>query len=367
MSDVMRSHEKVEESTANLQAILNTVIDAIVTIDERGIILSANRATERMFGYARQEMVGRNVSLLMPPPYRDEHDQYLANYLASGEAKIIGIGREVTALKKDGTAFPIDLAVSEVVSGKTRQFTGVIRDTTDRKQAEEKLVQSERLAAIGQMVTGLAHESRNALQRARACLDMLTLDLGDQPRPIELTGRIQTALDELQRLYEEVRGYASPIKLSPGRCDLAEVWRTAWQQVVQTHDHCSVSLVEEGIDLDTLCVADGYRIEQVFRNVFENAVAVSPAKGRVTLRCREGELDEKPALCLTITDQGPGLTPEQVQRIFEPFYTTKQKGSGLGMPISQRIIDAHGGTIRVVPDTAHKGATIEIALPRSQA
>jgi two-component system, LuxR family, sensor kinase FixL len=364
MSDGISADRRVEESTANLRAILDTVVDAIITIDERGSIVSANAATERLFGYACSELVGQNVSLLMPAPYCQEHDSYLANYCRTGEAKIIGIGREVTGLRKDGSTFPIDLAVSEVISGDTRMFTGIIRDITDRKRAEARLVQSERLAAIGQMVTGLAHESRNALQRARACLDMLSLDLEDQPRHVELMQRIESALVELQRLYQEVRAYASPISLALGDCNLADVWRKSWQDLVQTGDVRSISLVEEDLEDDTTCSVDHYRIEQVFRNVLENAVAASPPEGVVRLCCCPAELEGRPALRVSITDQGPGLTAEQATHVFEPFYTTKHKGTGLGLAICERIIHAHGGEIRIHSTPGH-GATVEILIPRS--
>lgn len=364
MADQVPEHRKVEESTANLRAILDTVVDAIITIDERGIIQSVNPAAARMFGYSADEMVGRNVSMLMPSPYRDEHDGYLANYCRTREAKIIGIGREVTGLRKDGSEFPLDLAVSEVVSGKTRMFTGVIRDITDRKRNEARLVQSERLAAIGQMVTGLAHESRNALQRARACLDMLSLDLSNQPGHLELMQRIQSALIELERLYQEVRAYASPITLSLGTCRLTDLWRKSWQDLVQTDDVQSISLAEEGVELDTSCSVDHFRIKQVFRNVLENAVAVSRPDGAVTLRCGETQLHERPALHVSITDEGPGLSPDQIRRVFEPFYTTKQRGTGLGLPICERILHAHGGEIRI-RSTPPNGATVDIVIPRS--
>lgn len=363
MPDKVPPDRNVEESTANLRAILDTVVDAIITIDERGIMELVNPAAEQMFGYSRSEMLGQNVSMLMPSPYRDEHDGYLAAYCRTGVAKIIGTGREVVGRRKDGSEFPIDLAVSEVISGDTRKFTGIVRDMTERKRAEAMLLQSERLAAIGQMVTGLAHESRNALQRARACLDMLSLDLADQSRHVELIRRIQAALDELQRLYQEVRAYASPISLALGPCNLAEVCRQSWQDLVQADGVSSISFVEEGTAINVTCTADHFRIEQVFRNVLENAIAVSPPDGVVTLTCDETDLEGRPAVCLTIIDQGPGLTAEQAVRIFEPFYTTKQRGTGLGMAICQRIVHAHGGDIQI-ESAPGEGASVRIILPR---
>jgi two-component system, LuxR family, sensor kinase FixL len=171
-----------------LAAVLNTAVDAIVTIDENGTVLHVNHALETLFGYQPTEVIGKNVSILMPEPDRSSHDGYIRKYLHTGVAGVIGIGRQVMGQKKNGTLIPVDLAVSEVrIEGRTL-FTGILRDMTERREteselsrAQERLIQSERLAAIGQMMTGLAHESRNALQRSRACLDMLELDLQTAP------------------------------------------------------------------------------------------------------------------------------------------------------------------------------------------
>ena len=154
----------------------------------------------------------------MPSPYREAHDGYMKNYLESGQKKIIGIGREVVGRRKDGTTFPIHLAVTEIKVDGRRLFTGIIRDISDVKVAERKLAESERLAAIGQMVAGLAHESRNAFQRSHACLATLALDLTDQPESLKLVEKTQKALDDLNFLYEEVRDYAAPIVLEITAC-----------------------------------------------------------------------------------------------------------------------------------------------------
>ncbi|MDB4380180.1 PAS domain S-box protein, partial [Mariniblastus sp.] len=146
-----------------LAAILDNAVDAIITINERGIMVAVNPGTENMFGFSKSDMLGNNVNMLMPAPYHENHDDYLSHYLASGVRKIIGVGREVVGRRKDGSVFPIHLAVTEIHIENERLFTGIIRDISDVKAVEKKLVQNERLAAIGQMMAGLAHESRNAL------------------------------------------------------------------------------------------------------------------------------------------------------------------------------------------------------------
>ncbi len=479
-----------EMSPANLQAILNTMLDAVVTIDARGMIRMANRATERLFGFPRAELIGRNISILMPSPDREQHDRYIQRYLDSGQARIIGIGRQVTARRRDGTELPIDLAVSEVEIDGQRMFTGVIRDMTDRmqaerklsserrfadsllktanaivvvldeqgrifrindfmqhltgytqeevrgrdwfevfvpererkrirqvfartlageaihgnvnsiltrggreriiawsgrhlidadevgngvlavgnditelKEAERKLVQSERLAAIGQMVTGLAHESRNALQRSRACLEMLELDLTNRPDLIGMIHRAQQAVDELHQLYDEVRSYAAPIRIEAQPCNVAEAWLETWENLAPVRAGRDVRLRTECAISSLECRADHSRLQQVFRNILENSLAVVPDGGEIVIRCRDGQLHGRPALQISVTDNGPGLDAEQASRIFEPFYTTKAKGTGLGMAIAKRIVEAHGGEI-AVGDSGQPGAEIVVTLPR---
>lgn len=361
MSDPSRPWTPQYEREQRLLAILSAAVDAIITIDRKGIITGLNPATVRMFGYTESELLGRNVSILMPSPYREEHDGYISRYLDTYEPRIIGVGREVTARKKDGTTFPVLLAVSEI--DHLQMFTGIVRDLSDLKIAQEKLIQSERLAAIGQMMTGLAHESRNALQRTRACLDMLELDLEGQPEVINLIHRGQAALDELHRLYEEVRGYAAPMQLETKRCDLSEVWETAWANLSQQRRDRDIRFQAESPCSNLTCRLDPHRVGQIFRNVFENSIAAVPEPGEVTVRCADTDMAGRAAVRVSIRDNGPGFRVDRPESVFEPFFTTKTKGTGLGMAIAKRIVDAHGGTISVGnhPDT---GAEVVIVLPR---
>jgi PAS domain S-box-containing protein len=359
--------------TALLNAILNTAVDAIVTINHRGVIQHANRAIEKLFGYKPNDLIGKNVSVLMPEPDRSRHDQYIHKYQETGRRNIIGIGRQVLGQKLDGTLIPVDLAISEVKIDDQVLYTGIMRDMTERQQTEAelrdaqlRLIQSERLAAIGQMVTGLAHESRNALQRSRACLDMLDLDLDSQPEQKDLARRIRSALVELQTLYEEVRSYASPIQLGKTRHILSDLCSQTWANLELQSKDLGVTLsVECGSCPAIYCDPD--KISQVLRNVFENALFVSPKGSTVYVTCSEIKNGHSTAIRLVVADCGPGLDEEQRLRIFDPFYTTKTKGTGLGMAISRRIIDAHDGRIYVGGDELRpihaSGAVIVVELP----
>lgn len=374
---------------ARLKAIVNTAVDAIVTIDEQGVIESINPACERIFGYASHELLGRNVSMLMPSPMAEEHDGYLSEYLRTGIARIIGIGREVVAKRKDGSEFPVDLAVSELWLGERRLFTGIIRDITDKKRSEERALQAERLAAIGQMMTGMVHESRNALQRTLACVEMLELEVEGNEAAMDLLRRIEKAQDDLQRLFEEVRGYAGPLNLQLQRVPISLCWREAWEMLSPQRRGRQCRLIERIETDDAQCRLDHFRFVQVFRNLFENSLGAcgDPVEITITVRqigdqsSRESGGDAPARLEIEVRDNGPGMSPEQRARVFEPFFTTKHKGTGLGMSIALRIVEAHQGTIGVtepdidaansdaVASTDEKslGATIRICLPLATA
>ena len=224
-------------------------------------------------------------------------------------------------------------------------------------------MQAERLAAIGEMLDGLAHESRNALHRGQVCLEMLALEVEDRPEALRLIARLQQAQDDLHILYEDVRGYAAPIHLERRVCDLAEVWRTAWTHLAPLREGREAVLREESGGLDLHGALDPSHLEQVFRNLLENSLAACRDPVEITIGCTLAEIDGHPALRVAVHNHGPGLGAEQRQRLFEPFFTTKTKGTGLGMAIAKRIVEAHGGRI-ALGEGAGPGAEIILTLPR---
>jgi signal transduction histidine kinase len=226
--------------------------------------------------------------------------------------------------------------------------------------AQQRALQAERLAAIGQMVAGLAHESRNALQRSQACLERLAWAVHDRPDALDLIGRIQRAQDDLTRLYEDVRLYAAPIHLEPKACDLGSVWREAWDHLEPAWRGRDAALHERA-DGDPEIIADPFRLGQAFRNFFDNALAACPDPVVVEVRTEPARLEDRPALRVAVCDNGPGFGPADRARLFEPFFTTKTKGTGLGLAIARRIVEAHGGRIGLGEGP---GAEIVLTLPR---
>ena len=235
-------------------------------------------------------------------------------------------------------------------------------DITDLKEAQRRAVQAERLAAIGQMVTGLAHESRNALQRSQACLEMLAFRLEGRVDELDLVSGIQDAQDDLQRLYEEVRCFAAPVNIERRDCRLGDLVREAWGQLEWTLRGRDARLVERGDDGDG-CRADPPRMIQVFRNLLDNSLAACHDPVMVDVEWSRVDLDGQDSVRVVLRDNGPGFPPEQRRNLFEPFHTTKTQGTGLGMAIARRIVEAHGGSIAAGVD-GRPGAEIVITMPR---
>jgi PAS domain S-box-containing protein len=317
---------------------------------------------EELTGYRAADVLGKDyLDVFSAGPQRqavaDEIAQVLAGNAAGAYESAVpcraGSQRWVVwhrRLLRDYEGGPAVLAVGQ--------------DITTVKQAQEQLLQSERLAAIGQMMTGLAHESGNALARSQSNLEMLSWEVEDRPEALELIKGIQKAQDHLQHLYEEVRGYAAPLRLEREDWDVGMVWRQAWDNLKLARQGKEAALREESGGVDLNCSIDQFRMEQVFRNILENALAACRSPVLITVGCAEIMREGRSMLRVAVCDNGPGLSPEQRQRIFDPFYTTKTKGTGLGMAIAKRIVEAHGGQIAVGSDSA-PGAEIILFLPRA--
>lgn len=319
---------------------------------------------EELTGYRDEEVLGENyVELFLGGDCRSLVCEHLQRVLTGMPAR----GFENPVRCRDGSQrwFLWNARALADFEGAPAVLK-VGQDITALKQAQERTLQAERLAAIGQMMAGLAHESGNALARSQACLEMLQMEVENQPEALNLIARIQKAQNHLQLLYSEVRNYAAPLKLERQRQSLRSVWRQAWANLIEQQRGRKASLLEDCEGVDLYCLVDAFRMEQVFRNILENALAACSDPVEITMFCSDGQLEGQPALRIAVRDNGPGLNPEQRQRIFEPFFTTKTKGTGLGMAIAQRIIEAHGGRI-AVGTSPDRGAEINFLLPRGNA
>lgn len=318
---------------------------------------------EQLTGYRSPDVLGKDFRpILLPAAEWEGVSRQLTRILAGGEP---AVGYEIAIRCRDGSELAVlwnAQRLDDYEGGPAVLAVG--HDVTQQKAAQQQLLQSERLAAIGQMVAGLAHESRNAFQRSQACLEMLALELEDQPEQLDMLGRVQRALDHLHHLYEEVRTYAAPINLDRHSCDLARAWRSSWSHLEVSRQEKNVELVETCAGVDLTCKADEFALGQVFRNILENAIAASQEQGKIEIDARETLIDGDPAVEIHFIDRGTGFSTEAAKRIFEPFYTTKTKGTGLGMAIAHRIVHAHGGKIAVGPPST-AGGEIIVTIRRS--
>ncbi len=370
LSEHRRIQGEVSQGRMRLQAILDTAIDAIISIDGRGLIQSINRATERMFGYIADELIGQNVKMLMPPPYREEHDGYLARYKQTGEKRIIGIGREVMARRKDGTVFAIDLAVSEVEPGTL--FTGIIRDISDRKAAEAKLREADRMASIGTLAAGLGHDMNNVLLPVRARLNALS----DEGRKGKLTATAVSDVAEiiksvtyLQQLADGLHFLAMDPEQEDGTdsaTNLAVWWAQAGVLISKAvPKHVKVTASIPGNLPQVAAPTSG--LTQAVLNLVVNAGAAIPAdrkrrQGHVRIRAESTK--DAMHVTLRVTDNGRGMSEEVKRRAFDMFFTTKPRGlgTGLGLTLVRKVADQAGGSVEI-ESALGQGTTVSIILP----
>jgi PAS domain S-box-containing protein len=357
-----QAERKLRESEERYRRIVETAAEGIKILDRDGRITYINSRGASLLDCSVEEMLHCSMFDFVFPEDLAEARHELAQLFRGTREEA-----DVRLRRKNGSPLWVHYVASPIpddrggYNGALFMFSNI----TPRKEAEKRALQAERLAAIGQMATGLAHESGNALQRSQSCLRMLTLLLKDQPEALDLVNRIQKAQDHLQYLFEDVRGYAAPLNLELRTCDLSEIWREAWSQLDFSHQGRNVAFHEETGGLDLHCHADCFRLLQVFRNIFDNALAACRDPVVLSVHCSSALLAGHPAIRISVRDNGPGIAAEERSKIFEPFYTTKTKGTGLGLAIVRRIIEAHGGEIAVGEGT-NSGAEILITLPRGE-
>ncbi len=363
----------LQESEAKARTIVETAVDAIICIDEHGIVQSFNSAAERIFGYSAQEVIGQNINLLQPEPYHSEHDGYLRHYLETGQKKVIGLGREVIGRRKDGSQLPIDLAVSEVQLENKRLFTGIIRDITDRKQAEQELLQAKNQAeaasqAKSDFLASMSHEIRTPMNAIIGMAELLE-ETQLNPEQTEYVRIFQSAGENLLSLINDILDIS---KLEAGHLELEKIDFDLREVMEKTCEILALRAHKKGLELachltpDTpeRLQGDPLRLRQVLVNLIGNAIKFTE-QGEVVLdvRAQPSNNPEQPVeLLFEISDTGIGIPQEKQQAIFERFTqvdasTTRQYGgTGLGLNISKRIVEALGGQIRVESEPG-KGST----------
>jgi two-component system sensor kinase FixL len=363
----------LKERELHLQSILDTVPDATVVIDAQGIMQSFNTSAVRQFGYSVDEAVGQNVSMLMPGPYREQHDGYLTRYLTTGEKRIIGIDRVVVGRRKDGSTFPMKLAVGQTQVGDRTYFTGFIRDLTEREQSEAQLEQAHnelirlaRVNELGEMASTLAHELNqplsaiaNYVQGCRRMLDRLDN---------EIAGRMRGALEETAKQALRAGDIIRHLREFVTRGDTERQPEDIRKLIEEAGALALVGSRERGIKAvfafgpaDDVVIADRVQIQQVLINLMRNAMEAMRDSEVKTLTVTTRHTDAE-RLEVTVADTGPGIADDIAPNLFQPFVTSKPNGMGVGLSISRRIIESHGGELTVRRNEAG-GATFTFTLP----
>jgi two-component system sensor kinase FixL len=363
----------VAEREAHLRSILETVPDAMVVIDEAGLMRDFSHAAERLFGWTAAEVAGRNVNMLMPSPYREEHDSYLERYYRTGERRIIGVGRVVVGERKDGSTFPMELAVGEMRAGNQRYFTGFIRDLTERQLTETRLqelqtelVHVSRLTALGEMASALAHElnqplsaianylkgSKLLLEREEIAREKIADAMDRAANEALRAGQIIRRLRDFVARGETERSIESLPKLIEEASALA---------LVGAKEHGIRVRFDFSRDVE-LVLADKVQVQQVVLNLIRNAIDAMVDCPRRDLKVTVAPFDSDMVL-VSVSDTGPGIDEEVADQLFQPFVTTKRTGMGVGLSISRTIVESHGGRIWT-GENSGGGAVFNFTLQR---
>ena len=345
---------------ARWRAIIDAAVDGIIVIDSHGLIEAFNPAAQRMFGYAEDEALGRNVKFLMPEPDRSRHDGYLEHHLKTGQKRIIGIGRAVTGKRKDGTTFPLHLSVGEFVLDGEPHFTGILHDLSRRTELEDRLREATAMARLGEMAAVIAHEVKNPLAAVRGAIQVLGGRLPSSTSDAAIVKEIIARLDGLNDLMHDLLVFSRPPKPKLVRLDL-NAQLTSLATLLKT-DPVFASL-DVVIDAAVPPLAgDPNLLNIVFQNLLINAAQAMQGKGSITLRARVGDGWHH----VLVKDEGPGIPAEIRADLFRPFKTTKARGTGLGMATAKRLVELHGGRIHVACPPSG-GTEVVVELPSAAA
>jgi PAS domain S-box-containing protein len=360
LSDRVQLEERLRHSEARWRAIVESAVDGIVVIDAHGRIEAFNPAAERLFGYTEAAVVGQNVRMLMPSPYHEEHDVYLARYVATGEQKIIGKGREVKGLRSDGTTFPVHLSVGEMTLAGEPRFTGILHDLSGRVRVEEQLREQTALARLGEMAAVIAHEVKNPLAGVRGAIQVIGAGLPAGSKDVLMIKEIVARIDALNDLMKDLLLFARPPRPKFGAVELGAL-------VAASAGLLGTDPALKGlrVELDGACPpveGDAELLKIVFFNLLLNAAHAMKGEGRIRV-----SLTTVDTSCqIAFSDKGPGIPVDVREKIFTPFFTTKARGTGLGLPTAKTLVEAHNGSIAVEcpPDG---GTTVTIRLPLAMA
>ncbi|MFT6989401.1 MAG: two-component system sensor kinase FixL [Paraglaciecola sp.] len=366
--------DTIKDANARLNALLDAAVDGLIIIDKKGNIELFNNAAQKMFLYTSQEVLGKNIKMLMPTPFSVEHDKYLTSYVASGEAKIIGKGRKVRGKKSNGEEFPIFLSVGDVKNSSHIQFVGIIRDISEQEkdrieaqESRERLSHASRLSSMGELAAGIAHEMNQPLSAisSYAQASKRLLQSSTEDNEIKVVAALDKICDQSIRASEVISRLRTFVKKRVAQRETVDLNELILETVnlakVDTRILDHEIILELNYNSQPKLLADPVQIQQVLLNLIRNGIdAMEHIKGaplRITSQWLSDNMVE-----VSVIDCGQGMDQETSSGIFNPFFTTKESGMGMGLPVSQTIIHAHGGRIYFGPSQP-SGCIFSFSLP----
>jgi len=376
LTERKQAEKALRDSAERIRAVVETAVDGVILIDSHGTIRMFNPACEKLFGYTAAEALGKNVKLLMPDPYQREHDSYLKNYRETGEARIIGIGREVTGLRKDGTTFPMDLSVGEAIQDGESIFAGIVHDLTEKQKTQEQLIQAQRMESVGQLSGGIAHDFNNLLTVIIGNAELLMESLTSQPELTKLSNMIGAAGSRGADLTQRLLAFSRQQTLEPVEIDCNH-FITSMEEILHRTLREDIEVLTFLEDKLWSAFADAAQLEAAILNLAINAQDAMPRGGTLTISSANIPLDEiyqehhpevPPGryVMVAVTDDGEGMRPDVVEKAFEPFFTTKEvgEGSGLGLSMIYGFIKQSNGHVSIYSEPG-LGTTVRMYLPAS--
>jgi two-component system sensor kinase FixL len=355
-ANVESAERAAETNEARWRALINAAVDGVIVINVRGEIEVFNPAAEKMFGFSEADVLGKNVNILMPAPYHQEHDRYIEHYVRTGEQKIIGIGREVRARRRSGETFPVHLSVGEMQIGSDRHFIGILHDLTARVALEERLREQAALVRLGEMAAVIAHEVKNPLTAVRGAVQVIGGRLPPDSKEAPIAKEIVLRLDALNGLLQDLLQFARPPRPRLATVNVLLLVRLVADLLKRDPAFDGLEIEVTGSALHAS--ADAELLKIVFQNLLINAAHAM--EGRGTIRAA---VEKRDGMCsIEIIDKGTGIPAEIRSRLFQPFQTTKARGTGLGLATAKRLVEAHSGTIEITcPPTG--GTIVTVQLP----
>jgi len=357
------AEESLRRSEATSRAFLESASESIVVADAAGRIVLVNARTETMFGYKRAELIGQAVEVLVPRPLRERHVAHRATYMAAPRIRSMGQGLDLAGVKKDGTEFPVEVSLSYVGTDEGTRAIAFITDISERVAFQKAARQADKLAALGTLSAGIAHEINNPIGIISSRVEVMMLEAEEEGLPAEVQKDLEVILRHARRVATITQGLLSFARQSSGSRTAINLNQVAEEMVQLVRKDMSRAQIQVTTKLDETVpeiVADPNAIGQVLLNLLTNARSAMSGGGEITIETNH--LAAARAVRLVVRDTGPGIPPEILPKIFDPFFTTKPEGTGLGLAISHGIVHDHHGTLDVRSEVG-RGSTFTLTFP----